>query len=360
MRRAIVASLMALTVTAPPARAGNRTLLLALALLLVVLGASAAHAESVCYSEAYYSPVLRLARTETGLEALLGGRNVDRTAAPPRTPVLAYSATRGWEIAPQFSCDPDRGCAEPAASVQPSAPRVTLSKPEAGRLRPGVRRAESIEQKIGAVTEHGGFLWFGIAFYEGEGVNGVGGVGRYDPRTGETIVRRPPLLRDSSIDRIVHDGQALWLATTAHRECSGTPPTHGLVRYEWRTGRVQSYEKRDDGPCGFTIHDLLIDGGYLWVASDMGLSRRTLGGAERWQHYVPDPSATPPMRPTTCETLYTRLLDTLPRETVENGSGSYQAQLLAPLKRFRPRYLDGYLRSQPTTRSSGAGASASR
>jgi hypothetical protein len=330
-------------------RRRGREVTVPLAVLLVVLGASTAHAEVVCYSEAYYSPVLRLTRTEIGLEAVLGGRAVDRTVEPRRTPVLTYTSARGWEVGPSFNCDPDHGCAEPAATVQPPAPRIALSKAEAVRLRPALRRAESIEQRIGAMTEHDGFVWFGIAFYEGEGVNGVGGVGRYDPRTGETIVRRPPLIRDSSVDRIVHDGQGLWLATTTHRECVGSPPTHGLVRYEWSTGRIQSYEKRDDGPCGFTIHDLLIEGGYLWVASDLGLSRRTLG-RERWQHFVPDATGTPPMRPTTCETLYTRLLDTLPRDTTDVQGGSHYKQLLDPLKRFRPKYVEGYLRSQPPSR----------
>ena len=338
---------------------GGRGRAVTLVLLLVVFGASAAHAEVVCYSEAYYSPVLRLTLTELGLEALLGGRAVDRTVEPRRTPVLTYTAARGWEVGPPLHCDSDRGCAEPAASVQSPAPRVTLSKSEAVRLRPALRRAESIEQRIGATTEHDGFVWFGIAFYEGEGVNGVGGVGRYDPRTGETIVRRPPLIRDSSVDRIVHDGQALWLATTTHRECSGNPPTHGLVRYDWSTGRIQSYEKRDDGPCGFTIHDLLIDGGYLWVASDLGLSRRRLG-RERWQHFVPDATATPPMRPTTCEALYSRLLDTLPREATDVQGGSYYKQLLDPLKRFRPKYVEGYLRSQPPSRADRGMTSARR
>ena len=139
-----------------------------LVLLLVALAASAAHAETVCYSEAYYSPVLRLTRTQLGVEAVLGGRALE----PKRAPVLIYAPARGWEVGPPLACDSDRGCGEPAASVQPAAPRVNLSKAEAVRLRPTLRRAESIEQRIGATAEHDGFVWFGLAFYEGEGVNG--------------------------------------------------------------------------------------------------------------------------------------------------------------------------------------------
>jgi len=314
--------------------------LAAIVLGLVVLGAPAAWAESVCYDEALYPSVVRLDQTPTGLRALLGGKAGDHTVPSRRLPALKYAEAGGWTLDGPFECKEPNGCDRRSTRPGSPAPAIALSKPEAVALRPELKHAEEIAQEIGAWTEHSGTIWFGISFYDGEGTSGVGGIGRHDPKTGVTIVRRPNVIRDSSIDHIAHDGQWLWLATTGFYECSGRPPTHGLARYDWNADRLDTFEGRDDGPCGFVVHDLVSDAKYLWVATDLGLSRRDRR-AQRWEHFVPDMAANPPMRSTMCEALYTSLLKTLPRAPLDIGS--YYSQLFKALKRFRPRFLRTYV-----------------
>jgi hypothetical protein len=84
----------------------------------------------VCYDEAFYPSVVRLDQ-EGPFEC----------------------------TAPDYC---DRRGARPAAPIPP----IALSKPEAVALRPEVKSAESIAQEIGAWTEHGGIIWFGVSFYE--------------------------------------------------------------------------------------------------------------------------------------------------------------------------------------------------
>src|SRR3989442_708152 len=83
------------------------------------------------------------------------------------------------------------------------------------------------------------------------------------------VIRRPAAIRPFSIDSIVHDGESLWLSTIGHYECIGDPPALGLARYEWEMDRLDTFVGRDDGPCGFVVHDLLLDAKYLWVATDL-------------------------------------------------------------------------------------------
>ncbi|HMH57287.1 MAG TPA: hypothetical protein VK535_13600, partial [Gemmatimonadales bacterium] len=72
--------------------------LAAIVLGLVVLGAPAAWAESVCYDEALYPSVVRLDQTPTGLRALLGGKAGDHTVPSRRLPALKYAEAAGWTL----------------------------------------------------------------------------------------------------------------------------------------------------------------------------------------------------------------------------------------------------------------------
>lgn len=313
--------------------------------VLLLLLASPAWAASVCYDETFYPSVASLERTPTGFRALLGGKffaDEEGTSRKSARPVLKYSEGRGWERDQPFFCKEAADCLPKEQRGKPPVPSVTLSKAEATALRPRIPAVETIEQEIGAWTYYGGAVWFGISFYSGEGTSGVGGIGRHDPKSGSTVIRRPTAIRDSSIDHAVHDGQWLWLSTTGHYECIGDPPTHGLVRYDWNADRLETFEGKDDGPCGFVVHDLLLEAKYLWVATDLGLSRWDRR-ARRWAHYVPEPAASPPMRPTTCAALYTQLLKSLPR--TQQDFGSFYSQLFDPLKRFRPRFLASYVKT---------------
>ncbi len=83
------------------------------------------------------------------------------------------------------------------------------------KLRPDWSRwpVAGLEQEIGPCVEGDAAVWFGIEFYEGEGMSGVGGVGRFGTLAGRVDVRRPVPLRDSSVNVLANDGRTLWIGT---------------------------------------------------------------------------------------------------------------------------------------------------
>lgn len=184
-------------------------------------------------------------------------------------------------------------------------PRLTAD--ELHRLRPETSYAPDVEQQgPSACVDHGGFTWFGISFYDSEGVTGVGGIGRFEPRTGNVEIHRPRLLLASSSTALAHDGRWLWLKTFRIGE-GYSEPTHGLVRYDWaRDELVQEI----DGPCGFSMVGAVVLDGALWVAHDAGLSRRDARG--RWQHFVLPAGREPTAVPTGCDGVYAFARSKLP------------------------------------------------
>lgn len=327
-----------------------RSLILAIAVFLLCI--SPVWAAVLCYDDKYYPSVARLEQTQTGFIAHLGGRylSTDNNVSSPHFnwPTLVYTKTGRWEKGGTVSCT-DQECLGRKDQSKIDIPPVTLSYGEAVVLRPELKDYKyEIEQKISAWTERTGMIWFGIEFYSGEGTSGVGGIGRYNPKTKKMEVRRPMLIRDSSIRPVLYDGEYLWFGTFGAYECIGSTPIHGLVRYEWDTDRIETIKGKEDGPCGFIINDLLLQGDHLWVATDLGLSKLNRKSL-RWDHYLPDPETSPPMHKTTCAKLYNTLLDTLPKEQDTNldFEGSY-IQLFNSLAHFRPDFLRGYVKKKPS------------
>jgi hypothetical protein len=114
-----------------------------------------------------------------------------------------------------------------------------------------------------------------------------------------------------------------------------------LVRYHWHTGRALTFLGGDDGPCGLLVNGLVQLGDDVWIATDLGLSnwnRKT----SKWKNYVPDPSASPPMRETSCPDLYRQLIGTRPRSGWNEAmpASSPYHQLIETLARLRPRAID--------------------
>lgn len=309
-----------------------------------------AFASSTCYSEDYFPSVAKIEEMDNGFRIHLGGKfHQDvrkKILANDIMPSLLYIDGEGWKAGEMMPC---RGvdCIDWIRQCGAEMPEIVLSRKEAVTLRPHLEEAYEIEQKVSACTEYSGYVWFGIEFYEGEGVDGVGGVGRYNPKTRKMEIRRPELLRDSSINQIAYAANSLWIGTTGYYECTGIPPMHGLVRYEWDSDKIESFEGADDGPCGFVVHGLLWREDYLWVATDLGLSRWD-SKKNIWENYLPDPSATPPIRKISCEDLYTDLLNSLPKD-IDGGAdmGSYYSLFFDSLVKFRPQFIKKYDKAKP-------------
>ncbi|HNQ77526.1 MAG TPA: hypothetical protein PKJ37_01215 [Acidobacteriota bacterium] len=320
-------------------------------------------AASICYSDKYYPAVVKLESTPNGFIAYLGGKfrivkKKDTCTFPSYTstyPSVIYEKHMGWKISEKsIVCDSDCDCIDrdkPPNTEAKKIPPIKMSNEEAIKYFPDLAKRDDweIEQCFAATYADGDLIWFGIEFYDGEGTTGIGGFGKYDVKTGKMEIVRPKLTIHSSIGPIIYDGRSLWFGTYYSFECIGTPPAEGLVKYEWKTGKIQSYEGTDDGPCGFLIRDMLRTGRYLWVATDMGLSRWDYR-KQKWDHFVPTPDEATPFRSTTCQAVYAELLNTLPKEYDPkecNNFSSYYEQLTKELEKFYPKFLRDYLLSKP-------------
>lgn len=329
-----------------------------------------------CYDPSLYPAVYGLSAAPGGVQALLG-----QAADEPREPGMRIkhyaelSSDGAWNIRSQLCtvgpCDngpySGQGCARaipvpdlPVAELKKIAPEVLSQMDDesdedsdSGNNSANGDTPPDLKQQAGSCVESDGAVWFGLSYYCGEGTCGMGGVGRYDERTGKVEMRYPSRFVDYSIEPIAYDGRYLWFGTIVHTECVGDDLGVGLVRYDWKTGVSVSFgggtdSWRDpDGPCGFEFNDIYADKRGLWVSSDMGLAflanpQGDVAARLRWVNYVPDPkNPKQPMVKTTCKALYGRLLKTLPHNDM-NGADEYMShydQLVGTLKIFNPGLL---------------------
>jgi hypothetical protein len=303
----------------------------------------------ICYDERAFPAIVHLEKQGGGLLAVLGPKwwraPWRDSFHPERAPALSYQPTRGWRVADDVPMP--RPDAEASPACAELVPPIPLTVEEAILLRPHVGEVPQsllgVHQSIGACQQVGDVIWFGISFYDGEGYEGVGGVGRYDLATKRLEVRRPQELRDASVSYLVHDGDSLYVATLANQECVGRPPVSGLLHYEW--GESMAYRQPI---CGFVPHGMVLLDGDLWVASDLGLARGRRGryGLREWQNYVPTSDPKDPVRETSCAALYESLLDSLPTAAPDPDTRSPWSQLFRNLVRFEPdsEFLEGYVR----------------
>lgn len=337
-------------------------------LLAIMAGFSpAVMAAADCYDQNPYPAALRIEPLgDDGFRIYLPSRDYSfetfaearrKGGKPPAYthPVIAYRPGKGFFLEKPLSCLAEWNCAAtplnektcptdmpPQKVLIENAKRAdpTLVK-SLGSIPDVLADQDVVDQNYSACVAQGSSVWFGIGFYDGDGPPGIGGLGRYDVKTKRMELRRPRFLHDSSILHIHHDGERLWLATAGHYECMGTPPTLGLVGYDWKTRRVRTFLGGDDGPCGLLVNGFLQRGDDMWVATDLGLSRWNRKSS-RWTNYLPMPSATPPLRETSCPDLYRHLTETLPHSgwsDVQPAASPYH-QLMENLAKLRPRAVD--------------------
>lgn len=152
---------------------------------------------------------------------------------------------------------------------------------EAVALRPHLRVGHTVEETPQSCVERQGYVFFGLGFYEGEGVDGVGGIGRYDTRTGEIEVRRPVWLRDKSVAHMSDDGSYLWFSLWQQYEKDQAD--WGLHRYDWTTQSLERMGTSPWSPCGTIVAGAHVIEDELLVATDFGVSVLDLTIGE-WRH----------------------------------------------------------------------------
>lgn len=144
------------------------------------------------------------------------------------------------------------------------------------------------------------------------------------------------------IHKVVWDGESIWAATTSNYECLGHPPALGLVRYQWEKQLLSMYYGREDGPCGFLIHDLLWKNGTLWVATELGLSRWDSKG-DHWRHYLPNVDNAKDTASTSCAVVYKKMLDQVPDNKMWFDEPiSYRRMLYNNIMKYASWFLDRY------------------
>lgn len=306
---------------------------LALILLLCPLHSQAA---AVCYDLWDYPATGALEPTpDGGIRVLAIGRDYDRENRA--APVLEYHSADGWRRAGTQKCLGDR-CKRQSVS-QCELPEITLSEVEQGFLRGGLGQSDI----RGVCAQGPDRRYFGIGFYAGEGVDNIGGYGYFTGEDEIKLIRRPQLLQ-RSINTIAFDGRRLWLGTTHYAECTGTPPAIGLL--QTRVEDIEVSYSANRLACGFVFHDMLVHEGELWISSDMGLTRITdleEGWPRMAAHYVFTGDEDNPVRSTSCDALYTELLETLPPEVEHSRLFNPYDSLFNNLASMRPRFLSDYI-----------------
>ena len=317
-------------------------------ILLSFLFMTESMASSVCYSEASYPAVHFLGVTENKLPRVaLVGKDINWETN--KAPIIEQTKT-GWVAAGEKLCHPSWKCLMSSKkNCTVAIPEIKMTINEVMGLRKLQDKPEAIEQKVSVCSQNGDEVYFGIEFYEGEGIEGVGGIGKYNIKTKEMEIRRLSPLRNTSVTNLVFDGTDLWVSASSNYECEGRVPDVPLMRYNWNKNYIYNTKESDINFCGFNVHDMYYENNKLYIASDMGLS---IGQREKvdygdgpvsyewrvpFKHYASDNKDSDNIVWTTCAALYDEILDKHPMKN--------NKQLLETLFKFKPDYmLDKFLR----------------
>ena len=150
--------------------------------------------------------------------------------------------------------------------------------------------------------------------------------------------------RGLAVDVQLSDGDSTWLGVS-EPAAEGSRKL-GLVRHDWQRDVTHSFRGADAGPCGFDVHDLMLRGDTLWVATDLGVSRLRLSREDwdEWAHYTraSDGSA---LEETACASVLSTV--------AEAASAPGGDALAARLAEFRPRFWKRHQRRAAAARRSG-------
>lgn len=142
---------------------------------------------------------------------------------------------------------------------------------------------EGIKQNFGPVVLKEDRLWFGITFYEGEGFQGVGGLGFFDLKKERFGILRGPFLVNCSIVQIDVEGNDFWFQTESRGEFGqGLGDCSGWVGYNIVTRRYRLYrpprEAQEDAP----VQSFIRVGSTFWAALS-GRIAEFDGKTNRWK-----------------------------------------------------------------------------
>lgn len=139
--------------------------------------------------------------------------------------------------------------------------------------------------EIGPVTDDGRRVWFGLTFYDGEGMDGVGGLGWLDPITREAELVYPREMADYSVSAISADGGRILLGLAVRPE--GAIWGAGLVAYDPVSGKLTRILEAGH------LTDIAVAERRIFAVSDQGLLEVDTSGdsaelIRRWLVLPPD------------------------------------------------------------------------
>jgi len=129
----------------------------------------------------------------------------------------------------------------PAPLPQSTYEQFAQARPQ--RVRDGYSRASTIDERVGGHQIVGERIWFGKAFYDGEGTTGVGGLGYYNTRTKQFTMFSIPELADWSTSALLVESDTIWAGLVTSPEGPGR--SGGVIRYEPSTRSITRYEVPD-------------------------------------------------------------------------------------------------------------------
>ncbi|MCC6537571.1 MAG: hypothetical protein IT162_08485 [Bryobacterales bacterium] len=140
-----------------------------------------------------------------------------------------------------------------------------FARRRAERVKDGYERGSTmLEEVVGPHVEAEGVLWFGKAFYDGEGHTGVGGLGYYDRAARRYTLFAPEELAPWSVSAIAVTPEAVWLGLVHNGEWG--PSGGGLLRYDRASGTARRFASPD------IPRWITVEGGRVMAATDFGLT----------------------------------------------------------------------------------------
>lgn len=145
----------------------------------------------------------------------------------------------------------------------PSWERFARTRPKPVEWNTLERGEWLLHATVGPSAIVGEQLWFGLKFYDGEGMSGVGGFGVLDPASGRLQVRYPPAMADWSVASLAVEDSVLWLGLASYGE--GSTSGGGVARYDIRNGRLSRYDLPG------VVTGILPAGSAVYFAGERGL-----------------------------------------------------------------------------------------
>jgi hypothetical protein len=206
------------------------------------------------------------------------------------------SAVPATTVAPAFVVEAGGVHLSRAGAANKFFPVAVPSLDEYTKLRGNEARGgwrptrEFLKNQVGPIAVDGTALWFANTFYDGEGITGVGGIGRFDLMTGEYKMRHFPQIARWSGSWILLEGDDIWVGLVCRPE--GAPIGGGLLRYNRVTGEGQRYEFpgviSSIDRAGDTLYLATSIGLYLFRNDSLTLMRLEPVAKGRWDMVVRD------------------------------------------------------------------------